>query len=137
MICMTASLGYGRQCRLEVEDYAAGERQLHRSYQPQYGVGLTLAELWTIQTLREVCFLPVLVGEAPYEVLRQGEPVRLRADHLDGDSRMEVEEGFNDMGAGAGDDVQQHEVPMTKLKLSSVDRLSHQATIALVLPHNP
>ena len=26
---------------------------------------------------------------------------------------------------------------MTKLKLPSVDRLSHQAAIAMVLPHNP
>jgi hypothetical protein len=78
----------------------------------------------------------MLVGDAPYEALRQGEPVRLRADHLDGDGGMEVEEGFNDMGAVAGDDIQQHEVPMTKLKLPSVDRLSHQAAIAMVLPYH-
>ena len=57
--------------------------------------------------------------------------------HLDGDGGMEVEEGFNDMGAVAGDGIQQHEVPMTKLKLSPVDRLSHQAAVAMVLPHNP
>ena len=68
---------------------------------------------------------------------RQGEPVGLSADQMDGDGGMEVEEGFNDMGAVAGNCIQQHEATMTKLKLSPVDRLSHQAAIAMVLPHNP
>src|SRR6266446_1361113 len=131
------SLGHWWQRRLEVDHDAPGERQLDRSRQAQDGVGLTLPELWAIPSLGEARFLPILVGNAPYEAFRQGEPVGLRADRLDGDSGMEVEEGFNAMRAGAGDGIQQHEVPMTKLKLPPVDRLSHQAAVALVLPHNP
>ena len=78
----------------------------------------------------------MLVGNAPYEALRQGESVGLRAEHLDGDGGMEVEEGFNDMGAVAGDGIQQrgsHDETQTLACGPAVP----QAAVAIVLPHNP
>ena len=47
----------------------------------------------------------MLVGNAPYEAFRQGEPVGLMADRMDRDGRMEVEEGFNGMGAVTADGI--------------------------------
>jgi hypothetical protein len=43
---------------------------------------------------------------------------------------MEVEAGLSDLGAVAGDHIQQHKVLMTTRTLPPVDRLSLQAAVA-------
>jgi len=53
----------------------------------------------------------MLVGDASDEACRQGQPVCLRTDHLHGDGGMEVEEGFNDLGAVAGDRTSSTRLP--------------------------
>ena len=93
-------------------------------------MGRTRPALWTIPPLGEARFLPRLGGEAPDEACRQGAPVCLRTAHLYGDGGLEVEAGFNDLGAVAGDCIQQHEVIMTTRTLPPVDWLSLQAAVA-------